>query len=443
MKQLIILLGLLLASSSLTRAQADCTETPPSGMAPLAAYSLFYENYRNGDYEFALKYGRWMSCAKPETIQGYPKFNLKTQYERLITIYDEVGKLQADPAERAAYIDTALTLFDESYELFGEDTKSQFDITLQKGRFFQENYDFVDDGLSKAYAEYAKLFELDAQRAVSLGDGYYLRLALNNLVRKNQKEEAQNLIDTVKPLADGSTLEFVEKQQREILGSPEEQIAYFEPILENDPENIQALESLKDAYGQTGDRAKLKDVMLKLHELDPTYESAMSIAEMEESNANYSEAAKYYTEALNKAENDDQKKKIYLELADANVSLGKLSEAKANAQDALAIDSNYGMAYIKIAQIYAQAVTQCTQDRKLEAQDKVVYWAVIDYLNKAKSVDSSVSSNANRLLSTYEPVTPSAEDKFFTLGYEKGQKVKVDGSLMPCYSWINETVTVQ
>lgn len=443
MKQLIILLGLLFLSSSFTQAQADCKENPPGGLSPLAAYSLFQENYKNGDYDFALRYGRWITCSKPETLKGYPGFNLEKQYERLITIYEEVGKSKNDPSERSAHIDTALILFDESLELFGEDQKSRFDITFKKGRFYQQNYDYIDDGLNQAYKEYEKLFEMDAERAIAMGDGYYLRAVLRNMVKKNRTEDAQEFIDQTKPLADGEILEFIEEQQREMLGSPEEQIAYFEPILEDEPDNIDALKALESAYESLGDRDKLGEIKRKLYELEPSYDTALSIAEMEESNANYSEAAEFYLQAINESSKDEQKKRLYLEVADAYLNQDKLQEAKEQVNKSLEIDSEYGQAYIKMATVYAEAVSNCSSDRKLEARDKVVYWTVIDYLNKAKSVDSSVSSAADRLLSTYEPVTPSAEDKFFTLGYESGQKVKVDNSLMPCYSWINETVTVR
>lgn len=427
----------------MTHAQADCKETPPSGLSPIAAYSLFSENYRNGDYEFALRYGRWMICAKPETLEGYARFELKKQYERLIDIYEEVGKSKEDPAQRTAHIDTALTLFDESLELFGEDEASRFDIIFNKGRFYQQNYDYIDDGLTKAYNEYEKLFEMNSEKATSMGDGYYLRVVLNNMVNKNRKEDSQQLIDQTKPLADGDLLDFIEGKQRDLLGSAEERLAYYLPILEDEPENIEALKAVESAHQELGNRPELAKVKRKLHQLQPSYESALSLAEMEESNANYKEAAKFYTEALDKAKDDTQKKRLHLELADANINMGELADAKSEVNKALGMDQNYGMAYIKMANIYAQAVTQCTDSRKLEAQDKVVYWAVIDYLNKAKSVDKSAANTANRLLSTYEPVTPSAEDKFFTLGYETGQQVKVDGSLMPCYSWINETVTVR
>lgn len=443
MKQLITLLGILFVSSPLIHAQANCNEEPPSGLSPLAAYSIFYENYRSGDYEFALNYGRWMACAKPEKLEGNPRFSLLTQYERLVTIYEEIGRSKEDPTKKTAYIDTASALLNEAIELFGDDPKAKFDLIFTRGRFYQQNYNNIDDGLQKAYTDYEQLFQLNPERAVSMGDGYYLRQALNNIIEQGRTEDAQAFIDNVKPHAKGDALEFIEEKQQEILGSPEEQIAYFSPLVEKEPDNIEAWKALESAYESLDNREKLQEVKLKINELEPTYESALDLAEFARSNANYSTAVKYYKQALDRASDDAQKKDLYLRLADMNINLEQLSTAKSYVQDALAIDPNDGRAYIKMATIYGTAVTQCTEGRKLEAQDKVVYWLVIDYLNKAKNIDPSVANIVNQQLSTYEAVAPNSEDKFFTLSLENGQKVTVDGSLNSCYSWINETTTVR
>lgn len=444
MKQSIIILGILLFSgSSLIYAQDNCNPEPPSGLSPLAAYSIFYENYRNGDYEFALEYGRWMACAKPETLQGNPRFNLENQYDRLITIYEEVGRSKEDSEMRSAYLDTALHLFDESLDMFAKDEASEFDIIFKRGRFYQQNYDYIEDGLQKAYADYAHLFELDTERALSLGDGYYLRQALEHLVRQGDKAKTQAFIDRVKPLAEGDNLEFIEKKQQEILGSPEEQAEYFRQIVSDNPDNLDAWKALKSAYESLNDRAKLKEALVKINELEASYESALNLGEFAASNANYREADKYFKEALNRAETDEQKIDLYLKLADANISLERLETAKRHIQNAIQLDPQNGRTYLKLATLYGTAVTVCTRDRKLEAQDKVVYWVVVDYLNKAKSVQPSLTNTINQQLSTYKQVTPNTEDKFFTLSLENGQKIEVDESLMPCYSWINETTTVR
>lgn len=443
MKQIITLLGILFVSTPLINAQANCNEEPPSGLSPLAAYSIFYENYRSGDYEFALDYGKWMLCAQPEELEGNPRFSLLTQYERMATIYEEIGRGKDDPSEKTAYIDTAHTILNEAIELFAEDQETEFDLTFKRGRFFQQNYNNIDDGLQKAYGDYAKLFEINPERAISLGDGYYLRQALNNIVKQGDTDKAQTFIDNVKPYAEGEALEFIEEKQQEILGSPEEQIAYFTPLVEEDPENIDAWKALESAYDDLDDREKLNEVKVKINELEPTYESAMDLADFARSNADYQDAVEFYNQALERTDDDSEMKDLYLRLADMHINLDEFGTAKGYVQDALDIDDSDGAAYIKMATIYGEAVTQCTEDRKLEASDKVVYWLVIDYLNKAKEIDPSVANTVDRQMSSFEEVTPNSEDKFFTLNLENGQTIDVDGSLNSCYSFINESTTVR
>ena len=65
------ILGIMLIGASGLKAQ-DCNPSPPQGMQEIAAYSIFQGNYSNGDYPFALKYGRWMLCKKPTEIEGIP-----------------------------------------------------------------------------------------------------------------------------------------------------------------------------------------------------------------------------------------------------------------------------------------------------------------------------------------------------------------------------------
>ena len=122
--------------------------------------------------------------------------------------------------------------------------------------------------------------------------------------------------------------------------------------------------------------------------------------------------------------------------------MGQLQSARKYARVAADNDSDSGRPYIYIADAYAQAVSQCTNNRKMEVEDRVVYWLVLDYLAKAKRVDSSVSNEADRKIQAYAPVTPSKEQQFFK-NWSEGQTLKVDGSLNSCYSWIGETTTVR
>lgn len=443
MRKLLTVLGIIVLSSSISNAQADCNGTPPDGLPPLAAYSLFYTNYQNGDYEFALKYGRWLSCAKPEAIEGNPKYSLSRVYERLTKIYEEVGRKKEDPTVKAAYMDTTLMLYNEALELFSDNSDEVYDIHLRKGRFFLANYDFIDNGLEKAYNEFQAMFDLNAEKTTQLGNGYYVQVLLDFYVNRNMKEEAQNLIDMATPYAGAKTLSLLEDKQKDLLGTPEEQLEYYNAILAEEPENLEALRAVASAHEQLDNQQELADVRRKLHELQPTYDTALDLARIERSNANYKGAIGYFKEALKMATDDEQRKMRNLDLAAVSTSADQLQAAKRYAQAAIRIDSGFGPAYLEMARIYAQAITDCTADRKLEAQDRMVYWVVLDYLNKAKQMDPNVTNTANNMIGTYEPVAPTSEDKFLRLNLEDGDSVTIDGSVNACYSWINETTTVR
>ncbi len=444
MKKIATILGVLFVSTSLVSAQ-DCNPTPPNQMQEIAAYSIFQGNYTGGDYPFALQYGRWIACKKPDQIEGIPagRFKLSVQYPKLIRIYTEIAKTKDDPSVREAYVDTALYLFDESFELFVESEEDRYDLYQRRGRYFLENYNMIDDGLQKAYADFEEMFKLDAEKTTTLASGYFIKVTIDNMVRRDRKDEVIAKIEAATPYADAELQTYFDETLEKLFDSPEERLTFCGGKLEEDPNDIEALRCIAEAQEDLNMQEELVSTLKKIHELDPTYESALALADIEQGNALYAEAAELYKEALTSAPDDQAKKEINIDLSDAYASLGQLQTAKGYITDALAIDSNYGLAYIKLASLYGQAVSSCSDGRKLEAKDKVVYWVVLDLLNKAKQVDASVTNTVNSQLPTYEAVTPTTEDKFFTLGYEDGQRVNVDSSLMSCYSWISETTTVR
>ena len=69
------------------------------------------------------------------------------------------------------------------------------------------------------------------------------------------------------------------------------------------------------------------------------------------------------------------------------------------------------------------------------ALNKCTYYAAIDKLQRAKSVDPSVAEKANELIRTYSAYVPKDEDLFF-LGLKKGNSVTIGG-------WIGETTTIR
>ena len=442
MKVLATLVGLLLLTNSGLKAQ-DCTATPPYEMNELAAFSIFQDNYKNKDYPFALMYGRWLLCSKTKELEGYPRFSLASQYPKFIDIYTQIGLGEQDPSIREAYIDTALSLFEEQFTLFTDEEVDKYELYQDRGRYLLENYQNIDGGLNMAYGDFKAMFDMDVEKTTLLGEGYYVRVVIDDLVRKGEKDMVISMIDKATAYAGLELSTYFDDTLESLFNTPEERLEFCGAKLEENPESIEDLKCVAEAQEDLNMTVEFLQTTLLIHELEPTFDSALTLAETEKGNSSYTSAAEYFKQALEMADNDTDKKNINLELADVYSSTGELSTSKRYVQDALAIDDAFGRAYIKLASIYGQAVSSCTESRKLEARDKVVYWVVVDYLTRAKSVDASVTNTVNSQLATYEAVTPSTEDKFFTLAYEQGQRVQVNSSLDSCYSWINESTVVR
>ena len=442
MKVIATLVGLLLLTNSGLKAQ-DCTATPPYEMNELAAFSIFQDNYKNKDYPFALMYGRWLLCSKTKELEGYPRFSLASQYPKFIDIYTQIGLGEQDPSIREAYIDTALSLFEEQFTLFTDEEVDKYELYQDRGRYLLENYQNIDGGLNMAYGDFKAMFDIDVEKTTLLGEGYYVRVVIDDLVRKGEKDMVISMIDQATAYAGLELSTYFDDTLESLFNTPEERLEFCGAKLEENPESIEDLKCVAEAQEDLNMTVEFLQTTLLIHELEPTFDSALTLAETEKGNSSYTSAAEYFKQALEMADNDTDKKNINLELADVYSSTGELSTSKKYVQDALAIDDAFGRAYIKLASVYGQAVSSCTESRKLEARDKVVYWVVVDYLTRAKSVDASVTNTVNSQLATYEAVTPSTEDKFFTLGYEQGQRVQVNSSLDSCYSWINESTVVR
>ena len=224
--------------------------------------------------------------------------------------------------------------------------------------------------------------------------------------------------------------------------SPEERIGFLESQLQDNPKDTKLLNELADLYKQQQMLQKSRQTYQKLYEINPNYQNTMSLAEIAIQNANYDTAIRYLKEALDKTSDNEQVAQVAMKLSNAYLNKENLRTARRYAQQAAQNDSDWGQPYLQIASIYGQAVNQCTSGRKMEVKDKVVYWLVLDYLDRARRVDSSVANTVQRQYQSYRPVTPTTEEKFFN-NWEKGQKIKIDGSLMSCYDWIGETTTVR
>lgn len=438
MKKYILLTALLVAFVTDAYSQSE----PPYGMSEIQAYSIFYENYRTGDYEMALMYGKWIIDNKPTEITGTNNWNLPRQFERMINVYAGVAEEQSDPSLRKAYLDTAATIYEEAFEAFDEETIDYYEWHFKRGRFYQKHNSQIDNGLEKAYAEYETAFELDPERLANSGDGYYINLLLRKYTNDGERDKALAMIDTIEPYAGPELTQAINNTRNELFSDPEERIVFLESQLEENPEDEDLISEIASLYEGQGNRQKSIEYAELLYEVNPNYENTLELAEYARADAQYSKAIRYLKEAISKTDDDRAKRDISLEISETYQNNDDLQSARQYARQAISYDNSWGQPYIQIATIYARAVSQCTSGRTMDRDDRTVYWLVLDYLDQAKAVDSSVSSAVQRQYNSYEPVLPSSEDKFFR-GWETGDEIHIGSNIADCYSWIDETTNVR
>ncbi|NMA73581.1 MAG: hypothetical protein GX963_05340 [Bacteroidales bacterium] len=168
-----------------------------------------------------------------------------------------------------------------------------------------------------------------------------------------------------------------------------------------------------------------------VHQIQPSAESAAGCAYMAYKNGDFHQAMIFFDEAI-ELETDLVKKaeKAYAAAA-VLFSNRQLANSRSYAQKAISFNKNYGAPYILIANLYATS-PNWSDDAVL---NKCVYFLIIDKLQQAKAVDSSVAEEADKLIRTYSKYTPDASE-LFMMGYKKGDRITIGG-------WIGESTTIR
>ncbi|MDD4729050.1 MAG: hypothetical protein PHN55_09915, partial [Dysgonamonadaceae bacterium] len=174
------------------------------------------------------------------------------------------------------------------------------------------------------------------------------------------------------------------------------------------------------------------ELSASMHQLKPSANSAIGLANRSLKNKDYDSAMKYYEQAA-ELESDKKKSSDYLmTLAQILSSQRSYSQARQMAYEALKFNPNNGSAYILIAQMYASTAEGVFSESEKRG---LVFSAAVDKLQKARSVDPSVASDANRLINQYSKYYMEKNDAFM-MGLKAGESIFVPG-------WIGETTTIR
>jgi tetratricopeptide (TPR) repeat protein len=151
-------------------------------------------------------------------------------------------------------------------------------------------------------------------------------------------------------------------------------------------------------------------------------------------NGEYKKAIELYEQLL--AEETDVEKRATYTLRIAKVyyvHLKRFAKAREYALKAAELRPNWGEPYLIIGRLYASSGPLCGPGTGFDSQ--VVVWVAIDMWNKAKSLDPTAASEANKFIRRYAQYMPSKED-IFQRNLKEGGTFKV-----PC--WIQRNTRIR
>ncbi len=151
-------------------------------------------------------------------------------------------------------------------------------------------------------------------------------------------------------------------------------------------------------------------------------------------NNDYNCAIENFEKAAKEATDKDRKAQYLLLVSKIYYAhLKNFSRARQYALQAAEAKPNWGEPYLLIGRLYASSGPLCGPGTGWDSQ--VVVWPAIDMWNKAKRVDPSAASEANKWINRYNQYMPSVED-VFSRNLKEG-----DSFYVGC--WIQESTTIR
>lgn len=171
-----------------------------------------------------------------------------------------------------------------------------------------------------------------------------------------------------------------------------------------------------------------------LYNIEPSAKAALGIASKAYKDGKYDRAEKFYKEAISMSEDNSEKGEVYYMLAVMAYDRGQFAQARSYANSAMSNKKGFGAPMLLIATMYASSARNIYPDDPI--RQRIVYCLVVDKASQAKSIDSSITNEANRLIGQYSQHYPSKEDIFMHPDLNAGDSFTVGG-------WIGETTTIR
>src|SRR5690554_2451949 len=368
-------------------------------------------------------------------------------------IFKSLFENEADPAKKQEYIDKVQDIYDKRLIYFGDDDAKgtilaykAYDYMEMMGE--QADTEVIYGWLNEAVSEMQdKMYPLDAYSYLMVAslsryladstqkDQYitdyftvtgYVDQAIANATSGNDQASA----DYLTMVKEGIVKGFVNSGAGDC-GTLTE---YYADKVEPNKGDKAFLSEVINALGSVGcsDSELYFTASEFLHQLEPSANAALGLANKSLRDKDYETAVKYYSEAAELETNKNKASDYMMQLAGIFSNQRNFARARQAANDALKYNPNNGEAYILIAQLYATSANSIFSEPEKAG---LVYLAAVDKLQRARSVDPSVAEKANSLINNYSARFMDTETAFM-MGIKAGETVFIPG-------WIGESTVVR
>lgn len=370
--------------------------------------SVYQNRYRNEERT---------GVFSPETIKAwrYAFFNCPLGSKNMysphgIKIFETLAKAAPDKQTRDAYIDTIRLIYDRRIEYFGE--KEQYiglkgaDIFLLDQNLFEEAY-----ALCKESVE-ALGNKSDIKTVIVLMQTAVAKVSRNTLEKSEAISLYQKLDEILAFKKQDNWRRNLESIFLRLNPSCDDLIAVFKTQFEANPNDVDLLKKITTHLAKDCSASELYfNAAVNLDKIEPSAHSKRSIAEMLLAKGSTSEAISYFQESVNLEEDENQKAETYFRMA--NVVIQNHRQSVTYANRALAHNPNMGRALLLIARQYVAGSDECGKDEEHPIIEKWrALWAAEDLCIRARTLDPSVTAQANADIARYRGNFPDVETMF-------------------------------
>ena len=363
-----------------------------------------------------------------KTLEVCPEYK-PLLYTNGAYIYGKLAKAEENDSLKKAYTDTVFFAHEKLIEIFGNtpEAKQGFGIDLMK-HDPKNQYEKANLLLKEAIDALGKKTKSSTLQ-------YYYKSAY--YMYKYKKVDEAHMVNEYFKVLDVTSNEKVENYVTKI-AEPflkcEDLVPSLTKKFEENSEDASELKKILALLEKRKcyDGDLFQNASVKLLELEPSADGYYSYAVLMFEKEKDAEAIKSINQALEMCGDCDSKLKYTKTAAQIHSGAGKATKAYNLAKQWLELDPNAGGAYLIMSRSVASSASSCANDA---FEKGIVHIIASDLASKAKSIDESVSSSANKMISGYKKQFPTKSDVVFK-GVSAGDSYTIN-------CWLNKSTTIR